>query len=61
MSNFAHFYHLANYDYPMAATKHTQMVTETLAQFMNFLVENGMNIEKSSIAAHSLGAQIAGK
>lgn len=59
-STFYTFCHLANYDYPMAATHHTQMVTETLAKFMNFLIENGMDIKKSSIAAHSLGAQIAG-
>lgn len=49
---------LANYDYSVAAMKHTKMVTDTLESFMKFLIDNGMNIKLVSIAGHSLGAQI---
>lgn len=51
---------LANYDYSVAAMQHTKMVTETLTNFMNYLILNGMDVTKASIAGHSLGAQIAG-
>lgn len=51
---------LANYDYPKAAIDHSKMVTESFVRFMNFLVQSGMNVQRTSIAAHSLGAQIAG-
>lgn len=54
------FHHLANYDYPKAATDHSKMVTESFVRFMNFLVQRGMDVQKTSIAGHSLGAQIAG-
>ena len=49
---------LANYDYSIAAMRHTKMVADALEYFMQFLIENGMDITQVSIAAHSLGAQI---
>lgn len=49
---------LANYDYSVAAMRHTKMVTDALVYFMQFLIDNGMNISQVSIAGHSLGAQI---
>lgn len=49
---------LANYDYSIAAMKHTKMVTDYLEHFMKFLIKHGMNITDVSIAGHSLGAQI---
>lgn len=49
---------LANYDYSIAAMRHTKMVTDALEYFMQFLIDNGMEITQVSIAGHSLGAQI---
>lgn len=51
---------LANYDYSVAALKNTKLVTDFLLAFIDFLVVNGINLKKVSIAGHSLGAQIAG-
>ncbi|XP_031616461.1 phospholipase A1-like isoform X2 [Contarinia nasturtii] len=51
---------LANYDYSIAAMRHTKMVTDALEYFMQFLIDNEMEITQVSIAGHSLGAQIAG-
>lgn len=49
---------LANYDYSVAAMRHTKMVADFLEDFMKFLINKGMNITTVSIAGHSLGAQI---
>lgn len=50
---------LANYDYSVAAMKHTKMVAESMVYFLKFLIKNGMSVRKVSIAGHSLGAQVA--
>lgn len=52
---------LANYDYSIAAMRHTKMVADALEYFMNFLIDNGMDIALVSITGHSLGAQIGNK
>lgn len=49
---------LANYDYSIAAMRHTKMVADALEYFMKFLIENGMDISLASLAGHSLGAQV---
>lgn len=51
---------LANYEYGIAACKHTKMVAKYLIYIFNFLVTQGMNMRHVSIAGHSLGAHIAG-
>lgn len=47
---------LANYDYSIAAMRHTKMVAKSLVYFMEFLIENGMNIPEVAIMGHSLGS-----
>lgn len=49
---------LANYCYSIAAMRHTKIVTNALVGFMQYLIDNGIDIEQVSIAGHSLGAQI---
>ncbi|XP_055311609.1 phospholipase A1-like [Sitodiplosis mosellana] len=51
---------LANYDYSVAAMRHTKMVADALEYFVRFLIDNGVDIAKVKIAGHSLGSQIAG-
>lgn len=51
---------LSNYNYNIAASKHTKMVADALVNFMDFLIKHGMDIEQTAIAGHSLGAQVAG-
>lgn len=52
--------HLASFDYSTASDKHIKLVAKYILKFAAFLTPNGMDIEKTSIAGHSLGAQIAG-
>lgn len=51
---------LANYEYGIAACKHTRMVANHLINIFNYLTTQGMNMRTVSIAGHSLGAHIAG-
>lgn len=51
---------LANYDYALAAMRHTKIVADAVVNFMKFLTQHGMNVKQVSIAGHSLGAHIAG-
>lgn len=51
---------LAVYDYATASNTHTRLVSNFITEFMFFLYQNGMKIEESAIAGHSLGAWIAG-
>lgn len=51
---------LANYEYSVAALVNTIMVTNYTIKFMDFLIANGMKVNESVAAGHSLGAQIAG-
>lgn len=50
---------LANYEYSIAALKHVKKVTNFMLKFMYFLKGKGMKVEETSIAGHSLGAQVA--
>lgn len=51
---------LATFDYSTAASKNVKLVAKHILNSVAFLIQNGMDIEKTSIAGHSLGAQIAG-
>lgn len=51
---------LAAFDYSTASSKNIKLVANHILNSVAFLIQNGMDIEKTSIAGHSLGAQIAG-
>lgn len=52
---------LSNYDYAIAAMVNTNLVAKYMTEFMNFLIMNGMDVRRTAIGGHSLGAEIAGK
>lgn len=52
--------HMAKFDYKTASNQNIKLVAKHVSEFVDFLFKNGMKIEKTSIAGHSLGAQIAG-
>lgn len=51
---------LANYEYTISATKHVPIVGEYLAQFIEYTVSLGINLDNVTMVGHSLGGQICG-
>lgn len=51
---------LATFDYSTAASTNVKLVANHILNSVAFLIQNGLDIEKTSIAGHSLGSQIAG-
>lgn len=51
---------LATYEYIITSQKHTRKVANHTSEFIKHLAKNGASIPQTTVAGHSLGAQISG-